>query len=54
MINMNPSSEQVALSGALFGAFLVLFLVEEFTIYIFFGFCLAAYMIVKNWSDYVE
>jgi Na+(H+)/acetate symporter ActP len=54
MINVNLSNKKAALAGAVFGILLTLFIVDEFTIYIFIGYCIAAYIIAKNWRNYGE
>tara|TARA_R100001594_G_scaffold125477_1_gene162540 strand:+ start:985 stop:1149 length:165 start_codon:yes stop_codon:yes gene_type:complete len=54
MINVNLNNRTAALAGAAFGVLLTYFIVDEFTIYIFFGYCLAAFIIAKNWREYGE
>ena len=54
MTKVNLSNKQVAIAGAIFGVLLTYLIVDEFTIYIFMGYCLAAYIIAKNWREYGE
>ena len=54
MINVNPSNKQAAIAGGIVGVLLTYFIVDEFTVYIFLGYCLAALIIAKNWRNYGE
>jgi len=51
---MNLNNKHAAMTGAVFGVLLALFIVDEVTIYVLFGFCLAACLIANNWGEYGE
>jgi hypothetical protein len=54
VLKINLNNKTAAISGAIFGSLLTLIVVDEITIYVLFGFCLAVCLIANNWREYGE